>query len=66
MNGMEVFLAQALYLERVRKAEEAYRRGQMLSKTPRRISPFRIRLGDLLIAYGSRLKGAGRISYVGT
>lgn len=66
MTMLDVYLARMIYDEKVRKAEAAWRMRQLPRQTVRRISPLRIFLGNLLIGSGSRLKGTGHATLVGT
>ncbi len=66
MTYMELFLANALYQERIRKIELAYRFRSLRPNPVITFSGFRNFLGNLLIGSGQRLKGSGYITYVGT
>ncbi len=62
MHMLDMLVAQELIRARVQRIEEGYRFPEQAPAKPSRI---RIKLAEVLIALGNRLKDADRVSYVG-
>ncbi len=62
MHMLDMLVAQELIRARVQRIEEGHRFQEQIPAKPSRI---RIKLAELLIALGNRLKDADRVSYVG-